>query len=214
MTEGALWGLDIVELSHGISGAMCAKAMADLGANVIKVERMCNYDPNMAPHNVYPCCGHDQWAAIAVGTDQEWQAMCEAMSSPELKADSRFSTSEARKANEHELDQLISEWTTQHSPREVMGALQQVGVAAGPVMGVIDLMQDPHLLERGYVVEMDHPEVGPRTVAGLPAMFGAMPELAYLPAPLLGLHNQMVLGELIGIDDSEFERLVNVKAIY
>lgn len=38
MTQGALSGLTVIEYSEGLAGAMCAKAMADLGADVIKVE--------------------------------------------------------------------------------------------------------------------------------------------------------------------------------
>ena len=81
-------------------------------------------------------------------------------------------------------------------------------------MGILDLMNNPHLNERDFVVEMDHPEVGLRRVAGLPARFGAIPKLAYFSAPLLGQHNQFLLGELIGIDQQRIEKLVNEKVIY
>ncbi|MCH7787671.1 MAG: CoA transferase, partial [Chloroflexi bacterium] len=111
-------------------------------------------------------------------------------------------------------DRLVEEWTVQHTPSEVTGTLQKSGVAAGPVMGVMDLMNDPHLNERDFIVEMDHPEVGLRRVAGLPARFGAIPKLAYSSAPLLGQHNQFVLGELIGIDQQRIGQLVNEKVIY
>ena len=82
---------------------------------------------------------------------------------------------------------------------------------AGPVMGV---MEDPHLEERGFVVEMDHAEVGKRRVAGLPARFGAMPELAYSPAPLLGQHNGLVFGEVLGMPPNTLKTLKEQKAIY
>ena len=87
-------------------------------------------------------------------------------------------------------------------------------MAAGPVMGVMELMQDPHLEERGFVVEMDHAEVGKRRVAGLPARFGAMRELAYSPAPLLGQHNGLVFGEVLGLPPHTLEKLTEQKAIY
>ena len=81
-------------------------------------------------------------------------------------------------------------------------------------MGIMDLMNNPHLNERDFVVEMDHQEVGLRRVAGLPARFGAIPNLAYFSAPLLGQHNQFLLGELIGIDQQRIEKLVNEEVIY
>ena len=175
---------------------------------------MGNHDPNMSPHNFDRCQGHDQWVAVAVGSDEDWTAMCAAMSRPELSSDSRFAHLEDRKRNEQELDRLVEEWTAQHTPSEVTDILQKSGVAAGPVMGVIELMDDPQLNERDYIVEMDHPEVGLRRVAGLPAKFGAIPKLAYSPAPFRGHPNPVLLGELIGIDQQRIEQLVNEKVVY
>ena len=40
-----------------------------------------NDDPDFAPHNNYPCAGEDTWVAIAVSTDQEWQALAGTMDS-------------------------------------------------------------------------------------------------------------------------------------
>ena len=178
------------------------------------VQRMGNHHPRWSPHNVYRCAGDDQWAAIAVTDEAEWQAMCRAIGHPEWADDPRFDSAERRKSNEGELDRLITEWTCQREPREVMRLLQKAGVAAGPVMSVVDLMHDPHLEERGFVVDMDHAEVGRRRVAGLPARFGAMPELAYSPAPMLGQHNSLVMTEILGVSEDELARLIERKAVY
>ena len=204
-----------VEISMAeVTTSMMPEAFLEYTMNGRLLERMGNHDPNMSPHNVYRCQGHDQWVAVAVGSDEDWTAMCAAMGRPELSSDSRFAHLEDRKRNEQELDRLVEEWTAQHTPSEVTDILQKSGVAAGPVMGVIELMDDPQLNERDYIVEMDHPEVGLRRVAGLPAKFGAIPKLAYSPAPLLGQHNQFILGELIGIDQQRIEQLVNEKVVY
>jgi crotonobetainyl-CoA:carnitine CoA-transferase CaiB-like acyl-CoA transferase len=95
-----------------------------------------------------------------------------------------------------------------------MHTLQAAGIAAGPVLSIPDLMADPHLQARGFVVEMDHPEVGPRTVAGLPAKFSAMPQLPYTPAPCLGEHNTGVFGGLLDLGRDELDRLQAGKVIY
>ena len=85
---------------------------------------------------------------------------------------------------------------------------------AGPVMSTFDLLEDPHFTERGFVVELDHPEVGPRAVAGLPARFSAMPDVAYFHAPLLGQHNDYVFGELLGLDADQMQQMADEKVIY
>ncbi len=204
-----------IEISMAeITASMIPEAFLEYTMNGRLLERMGNHDPNMAPHNVYRCKGHDQWVAISVGNDEEWSALCGAMGHPELSDDSRFACLEDRKRNEQELDRLVEEWTGQLTPSEVADALQKLGVSAGPVMGIMDLMNNRHLNERDFVVEMDHPEVGLRKVAGLPARFGAIPKLAYFSAPLLGQHNQFLLGELIGIDQQRIEKLVNEEVIF
>ena len=81
-------------------------------------------------------------------------------------------------------------------------------------MNVVDLLAEPHMIYRGYVVEMDHPEVGKRTVAGLPLKLSAMPQLPYFSAPLLGQHNDFVFGDLLGHDPKRVQELKDIQAIY
>ena len=202
-----------LSIAETVCSAM-PEAFLEFTMNGRQAQRVGNHDPNMAPHNVYPCQGHDQWIAITVSTDAEWRALGEAMGRSDLAQDPRFETLAGRKDNEEELDTRVAQWTRRHSPRDAMRILQRAGVPAGPVMSVFELMEDPHLIERGFVVEMDHPEVGRRTVAGLPARFSAMPRLAYSPAPLLGQHNEYLFGELLGLEAPRLQSLVSSEAIF
>ena len=61
---------------------------------------------------------------------------------------------------------------------------------------------------------MDHTEVGMREVAGLPIRFGDIERPAYYSAPLLGEHNDAVVGGLLGHGDADVERLKESKAIH
>ncbi len=186
----------------------------DFVMNGREAGRMGNHVSEMSPHAVYPAEGHDQWVAVAVANDEEWRAMCEAAAHPEWLSDPRFATLDDRKRNEKELDSLIGEWTANHPPDRIMHILQGAGVAAGPVMSTFDLLGDPHFIERGFVIELDHPEVGSRAVAGLPAKFSAIPDPAWFPAPLLGQHNGYVFRDLLGLDEEEISRLMAEKVIY
>jgi crotonobetainyl-CoA:carnitine CoA-transferase CaiB-like acyl-CoA transferase len=140
--------------------------------------------------------------------------MCRVMARPECAEDSRFSDLAARKANEDELDQLVSEWTRRNSPYTVMHLLQAVGVAAAPVMSVFDLVANRHLKERGYFVDIDHPEVGPRSTPGLPVKLSAIPKFNYFPAPQLGQHNERVFKDILGMDDATYDQLVREQVIF
>ena len=81
-------------------------------------------------------------------------------------------------------------------------------------MNVVDLMTDPHMTARQFAIEMDHPEVGKRKVAGLPMKFSAMLQLPYFHAPLLGQHNDFVFGELLGYPPDRVQELKDRQAIY
>ena len=197
-----------------VVSSMIPEAFLDYTMNGRVSERIGNHDPHMSPHNVYRCAGGDDWVAIAVQSDHEWTRLCHLMDRPELASDPRFATLESRKANETSLDDLVQEWTRDRTPTEVTHLLQGQEIAAGPVMDVMALMVDPHFRERGNVIEMDHTEVGPREVAGLPIRFSDIPRPAYYTAPLLGQHNDDLLCGLLGNDLREVERLKHSKAVF
>ena len=197
-----------------VVSSMLPEAFLDYTMNGRVAERIGNRDPDMAPHNVYPCQGEDQWVAIAVQSDEEWGRLCRIMESPGLSSDERFASLKGRKENEDELDRIISNWTMGSPPMEVAERLQGAGIAAGPVMDAVALLGDPHFRERGIIIEMDHTEVGTREVAGLPIRFSDIQRPAYYSAPLLGEHNDAVVGGLLGHDDAELEELKRSKAIY
>ncbi len=194
--------------------AMLPEAFLDYTINGRVAERIGNRDPHMAPHNVYRCDGDDSWVAIAVRDNDEWGALCRLMGRDELAGDARFADLSARKRNEDALDAIVSGWTATRDPNDIAHLLQSHGIPAGPVMDVIALMADDHFRERGNIVEMDHTEVGPREVAGLPIRFGDIPRPAYYTAPLLGEHNRAVVGDLLGNDGEEVERLEEGKAVF
>ncbi len=122
-----------------------------------------NHDAAMSPHNCYKALGDaENWVAIAVGSEAEWQALCAAIGQPSLSEDPRFCTAPLRKRNETELDRLITQWTAQRDRWEITEILQRRGVAAFPTLNNRDPALDPHLAQRGFLVQLEHPEVGVR----------------------------------------------------
>ncbi|MBI3247180.1 MAG: CoA transferase [Deltaproteobacteria bacterium] len=140
--------------------SMLPEGFADYNMNGTDRGRRGNSDDVMVPHNVYRCAGNDQWAAIAVNSETEWQALCRTMNHPEWLDDARFKDRSSRKTHEAALDTLVATWTSQRSPIEVMHTLQAAGVAATPVYNTEALCNDPQLQHRGYTVSLDHPVTG------------------------------------------------------
>ncbi|MEW6299380.1 MAG: CoA transferase, partial [Thermodesulfobacteriota bacterium] len=173
-----------------------------------------NHDPWMAPHNCFRCAGEDEWVSIACGTDEEWHALCRAIGQPRLATDARFRTAADRKANEDQLERILTEWTSQREKWEVTRALQAVGVAAFPSMSGKDLATDPHLNERGFFVRLPHPEVGVRVHTGIPWLLTNAPHGVRAPAPLLGQHTAEVLRDILGYSDEKIARLQEERVVY
>lgn len=165
-----------------------------------------NRHPHMAPHGVFPCRGDDRWCAIAVETDEEWEALCRTMGRPGLEREPRFATLAARQANEDALEALVAGWTRQHDAEEIMVRLQAVGVPVGVVQDGRDLVErDPHLRARGFYETAVHPRVGPFPHEGVVARLGETPGRVWHAAPLLGEHTREVLTGLLGLGDAELD---------
>jgi len=177
-------------------------------------ERDGNRDELMAPHGCYPCLGEAHWVTIAVSGEEEWQAFCKAIGGPDWTKDRMFVDAAGRRQNQSELDGLVTEWTRQHTDYEVMEVLQSAGVAAIPTFSGRMIPRDSHVKERGILAEVEHPEIGKRIVVGPPWRLSATPARIPRAAPLIGEHNQYVLGELLGMSHDEIDRLVEEEVVY
>jgi benzylsuccinate CoA-transferase BbsF subunit len=163
--------------------------------------------PHMSPHGVFMSAGEDRWISIACGSDEEWRALCGVMGRPELADEDRFISLAQRKANEDELEAVITEWTLQHDPFEAMEMLQAAGVAAYPPLVNREVVESPQLEARGFWVEKEHPEAGVRRHAGIPYRMSGTPVEVRSPAPVMGQDNDYVFGELLGLSSQEIADL-------
>ena len=188
-------------------------AFMDYTMNSRVQERVGNRDRAMAPHSCYQCKG-EQWVTIAAGTEEEWRALCGVIGDKRLTEDERFADAYSRWENQEALDSLIGEWTAERSPQVVMETLQAVGVAAMPVYDGADLVRDAHVLERGIIEEVDHPAMGKKKVLGPPWRFSKTPAEIRRPGPLMGQHNDYVLGELLGMSRQDIDRLTEEQVVY
>lgn len=159
-----------------------------------------NRRPDMAPHGVYRCVGEDRWVAIAVANDDQWREMCGAMQMPQLARNPRFETLDARLRNQDEMDAEIERWTRTKTRYEAASALQERGIAAGPVLDCgADAYDDPQLQARGYFQAVEHPDAGVHLMSGQIWRMANRPEIRHDPAPGLGEHNELILGDLLGM---------------
>ena len=143
-----------------IEGPIChiGEYIAAHSRTGIQPPRVGNAHPDHAPYGVYPARGEDEWIAICVTSDAQWDAMRRMMNSPES---AEFSDPPARRRDmAKRLDAMVADWTRQHDAAQLADALQSVGIAAGRAAKNYQLLADPHLNRRGFFVEIDEPDVG------------------------------------------------------
>jgi crotonobetainyl-CoA:carnitine CoA-transferase CaiB-like acyl-CoA transferase len=172
-----------------------------------------NHDPQHAPHNVYRCAGDDEWLAVAVTDDTQWAALCRVLERPELAADANLRSARGRKAQERLLDEVLAAWCAPHEKWQAAAALQAAGVPAFPSLRNREVAENEHLRARGYLEEIEHPEVGRRLHTGVPWRLARRPNGVQGRAPLLGEHTDAVLTGLLDLDTREVARLREVGAI-
>ena len=190
--------------------ATIPEALLDWTVNGRVQPRTGNEDPAMSPHGCYPCAGDDRWIAIAIDNDAAWQALCRVMRRADWAADGRYADVLSRITHRAELDRMLAFETRQHDNHALMAQLQAEGVAAGAVMDSKDLLFNEHLEAREfYEVVEHHPDTGmpPLPYPGRPWKLSGTPAIEPKAAPIMGEHNQTLLGELLGKTDAQVAEL-------
>jgi formyl-CoA transferase len=137
----------------------------------------------------------DGYITIGATTPGQWPKLCELIGMPELATDPRFDSVARRKANEKELAAII-EAVLRTEPTEHWHRLFEPHFPVGVLNTYDQVVADPHLRERGFIVEMDHPRAGRVQATGFAAKLSETPARIYRPAPTLGQHTDEVLTEL------------------
>ena len=206
--------LDLAMYQIGV--ATMGDAVLDYEVNGRNGRIMGNRHPYHAPHGVYPCRGDDKWIAIGVENDEQWQALAKAMGSPAWSLEERFADAPSRLNHQDELDSLLGQWTAGWDHSELMDALQEAGIPAAAVLNSREVLTNPHMRNRGFYERVNHhPDsgIGPKIYFGRPWKMSKTPSRIQRPAPGLGEHNEFILGDLLGHDAAEIERLYKINML-
>lgn len=144
---------------------------------------------------IFPC--QDGYMDI-MGGNIFFPKMAQMLGMPELLQHPTFSNfiEQAKPEVAEEFLTILLPWLQERTMREIWEAAQNVQMLSAPVYTSEDLLKDPHYNERGVWVEIDHPAAGRVTYPGAPFKMMETPWGVRRPAPLLGQHNQEVLGKL------------------
>jgi len=145
-------------------------------------------------------------------TDQQWRRFWQAAGRPGMMDDPRFADLAARTRHIDDVYRLAGEALTARTTQEWLALLDELEIPAGPVNGLADLPDDPHLAAIGFFRQLQHPTEGAIMMPDIPLRFSDSPAgISRLP-PRFGEHGREILGEL-GLTPDDIAALATAGAL-
>jgi crotonobetainyl-CoA:carnitine CoA-transferase CaiB-like acyl-CoA transferase len=176
-------------------GVLANQAMNYLVSGEVP-RRYGNAHPNIVPYQVFAVA--DGHIMLAVGNDGQYQRLCRILDAPTLANDSRYATNEGRVTHRAELVPALGAVLARRHRDELLAALAENAVPAGPINTVADVFADPQVVARGLVLSLPAPGVAGGHLPGIrtPIVFSSSELALGRPAPRLGEHTEAVRREL------------------
>jgi benzylsuccinate CoA-transferase BbsF subunit len=166
-------------------------------------KRMGNRSSSAAPQGCYACAGNDQWCVISAENDEQWRALAQVISGPELAQDTRFRNLTGRMRHHDEIDRQIEAWTKSRTPADAERQLQAVGVPAQRMRRVDNVLAQ----REDSVFHLQPGNSQPTLLTGLPFSFVPRQKQTFGQTPLLGEHTEHALKSWLGLEAAEIAEL-------
>ncbi|HEY3363662.1 MAG TPA: CoA transferase [Symbiobacteriaceae bacterium] len=178
-----------------------------LNAGIVP-RRLGTAHPSVVPYQAVRA--QDDYFIIAVGTDAQYAKMCEVIGLPELAA--RYPTNKDRVDGRVELLAALEARFATQSAAHWVAMIEAAGVPTGPIYTMDKVYNDPQVLAREMVTEVQHPTIGSFKMTGSPFKLSDTPVRIESHPPLLGEHTDEVLRSL-GFDEAEIADMRATAAI-
>ena len=176
-------------------------------------KRSGSHHETMAPYGVFDA-GKGNYVVMGALNPAIWSRLCAAMQKTDMIDDARYNTPGARAQNLTEVVTAIEGWLQSFSDvAEPLAILEEHAVPSAPVLNIPQLLQDPQLLMRDMIVEVDDPLFGKVKLPATPMRFSETSVYNESPPPLLGEHNEEILKSLLGMSNAEIAKLQADKII-
>lgn len=139
-----------ISLLDCMTGVLANQAMNYLASGIAPT-RMGNAHPNIVPYQTFAVS--DGHIIIASGNDRQFQALCDVLGLSELGGDARFETNADRVTNRDALTDLLQAKCRKWSKLELLDALENAVVPAGPINTVEEALENPQIKHRKLQIE-------------------------------------------------------------
>lgn len=135
------------------------EAISQIMGPLVSAYRLAGYEqprlgsgiPYTVPRGTYRS-GDGVWLAISTSSESVAARVMELIG---VGGDERFASFAGRVAHRTELDAIVAEWVGARSAEEVLEEFERAEAAAARVLSIGELVDDPHIVERGVVAELD-----------------------------------------------------------
>jgi crotonobetainyl-CoA:carnitine CoA-transferase CaiB-like acyl-CoA transferase len=157
--------------------------------------RLGNAHPNIVPYDVFPVA--DGHIIIATGNDGQWRKLCGVLGEPKLAEHPDYIDNRSRVKNRIPLTERLHLLCQRYAKLDLLAALEEVGVPAGPINDIAEVFADRQVVARGIEVELgsDAAKTGHIPTVASPIVMDGVRQVSPRPSPRLGEHADEILND-------------------
>ena len=159
----------------------------------------------IVPYRNFTC--QDRQVSIAVASDKLWESFCQAIDRPDLLQDERYRSNPLRVKYRGVLEPLLEEMFRGRTAAHWIDVLSCAGIPCSLVRNLKEVVEDEQLNARGMLPELEHATAGRIRVTGAPVKLSQSSSGITTVARHLGEDSDVVLKEMLGMTETELERL-------
>jgi crotonobetainyl-CoA:carnitine CoA-transferase CaiB-like acyl-CoA transferase len=164
-----------------------------------------NAHPSIVPYQSFPTA--DGHLVVGVASETIWKRFCRAIGRADLAGDPRFEKNADRVAHREELLRILGAIFRGRDSKTWSNILHEAEVPCAPVQTIDQVFDDPQVVHRRMLAEVEHPSAGKIRMAGIPVKFSVTPASVRLPPPRLGEHTWRVLEDWLGMSAEDITAL-------
>ena len=168
-------------------------------------QRYGNAHPNIVPYETFETA--DSFIALAVGSDAQYQRLCQVIQRPDLWEDERYQRNAGRVQWREQLIPELQKVFRSRSTNQWMQDLLAANIPASPINDIPAVFEDPQVKHRQMAQTIQHPQAGEMTLLGPVAKLSDTPASIRTPPPTLGADTAAVLQEHLGLSPEEIAQL-------
>ena len=182
--ESSLLDGQVATLSYHATGFM---------GTGVEPTRMGSGHPSLVPYQSFS--SSDGHFIIGCANQGLWERLCHAIGQTGMLEDPRFTTNTDRVEHRAECVGTLNEIFMQNTTDYWVGLIVGAGVPCGPINRVSEVVSNPQVLARNMISEVEHPNIPDLKFPSSPLKLTDSPATIRRVPPLLGQHNEEILGE-------------------